>query len=133
MMLLKRLKQKNGQAVLGEYVLLFFLVVAGITAMSVYMKRAIQGRLRDSRQYMQRMVLNTLRDQSIPGDPDPQIWAEYEPYYMNRVTDTSSTIYDEKHLLPSGPGTTSGIYRSRIDETKVIKSTSNQAPPKDAN
>ena len=43
---------RKGQAIMGEYMLVIFVAVGTIVAMTVYFKRAWQARVFDARNYM---------------------------------------------------------------------------------
>ena len=38
-----------GQAVMGEYVVVIFLVIAAVSAMTIFFKRAVQARIHDAK------------------------------------------------------------------------------------
>jgi hypothetical protein len=74
----KRLiKNKKAQNT-AEYAILISLVVAGIAAMQTYAQRAVQGRFRDSAQYMVR------KTSGLDGNT-----IQYEPYYLSSDYDTN--------------------------------------------
>lgn len=115
---LQRIKEKQAQAIMSEYVLMFFLVFASISAMTVYFQRAIQARIKSARNTMG----NIIKDRA-PGTFNV-ILREYEPYYMNTSVDVA--FDDTKrtgHFL--GGGT-----RVEVDSTVTAQSTSETAPPK---
>lgn len=121
--MLKYLKNRRAQAVMGEYVLTVFMVVLMVIGMTVYFKRSIQGRIRDAKVYM----INEVR-QRTSGYYDNELYYEYEPYYINtnaEVTrDLSPTI-----LLDAGGS--SGIFTKIFNDTTVILTNSETAAPKD--
>ena len=126
----KKKKKTLGQ-ITGEYALLLFIVAAVIGTMTVYVKRTLQGRIRDARFAMYK----TIRNYSYV-DPNGDIfnyngvlWKEYEPYYVNRLSEVTVIEDNQKKLLP---GATSGIYRETFDETTQAKTISEQLPPKDS-
>ena len=110
---------------MGEYVLVFFLVIGMVTAMTIYFKRAVQARIFDTRNTMLNMALNRTE-----GYFTGNIQAEYEPYYGNTLSTSARQEDTTTNLLP---GATTGIFRKITDETTAVQTHSETAPPKDAN
>lgn len=125
--MLRYLKTNRAQAVSGEYVLVFFLVVGMMTAMTVYFKRAVQARIYDARNTMLNMVLIRAKKTGYyPGN----LQTEYEPYYdANRVSTIVRKVNMQTKLLP---GASSGIFRKVSDEITAVQVESETAPPKEA-
>ena len=124
--MLRCLKNNNAQVVMGEYVLVFLLVMGMITAMTVYFKRTVQARMFDARNSMMRTVAN------LAGDHYNNVFLqrEYEPYYGH----TDSVVMRQENaginLLPGG---TTGIFRKTVNETTMIRTESQTAAPREAN
>ena len=116
----KKLKNNQGMGSIVEYALMFFLIVAVVTAMSVYFRRAIQGRIRDSVIYMANSVAN-----EFAGN----VWYQYEPYYLNSDSRRAFESQEREILLPTLPTASSGIYQKDIDQTSTAETRSEQAPP----
>ena len=116
---------------MAEYLLIFFLVVAAMSAMSIYFKRLLQARLRDARMYMVNDVMarTNVLDSSGNAYYNGVLYYDYEPYY----TETDSTIEritnDEDRVL-SGIG--SGRYQKVVDESTTIDTQSTTLPPRNA-
>lgn len=123
--MLRNLNNRRAQAVLGEYLLVIFMVLGVITAMTVYFKRAVQARLHDARDYM----VNDVR-QRTAGSYDGELYLHYEPYYTN--TDAIVTR-DTTHTTRILPGASSGIFTKVYDESTSVVVTSETAPPKSFN
>lgn len=123
--MLRYLKTNKAQAVMGEYVLVFFLVIGMVTAMTIYFKRAVQARIFDARNTMLNMVLNRTQ-----GYFTGNIQIGYEPYYANTL---STVVRQEDTTTNLLPGATTGIFRKKLDEVTAVQTTSTTAPPKDAN
>lgn len=119
----RNLKNKRAQAVMGEYLLVIFLVISVVVAMTIYFKRAIQARVHDARDYM----VGEVRDRTA-GEYDGNLYKEYEPYYTNRSTLIARDSTETKRLLG---GATSGIFRKSVNEATSVQSTSETAPPRD--
>ena len=121
--MLRYINNQRGQAVVGEYALVIFLVLAVITTMTIYFKRGIQARIHDARDYM----VDEVRTRSA-GSFDGDLYKEYEPYYL----ETDATITrDLSHMTNILPGATSGIFRKTIDDTTAVQVQSETLPPKD--
>ena len=133
--MLRRVKGQKGQANFGEYVLILFLVMGAASVMTVFVKRALQARVRDAGHLVfdsaviTANYINAIDDQF--GWVTGNIYSQYEPYYMN----TESTIVTDARLterLDSAIGTTSGIFTKEIDEETSVGTTSTTAPPAQA-
>ena len=70
--MIKMFHGQRGQSVATEYVVIFFLAIAAVAAMAMYVRRAFQGRFYDARMYTMQKAAQALGE-SVPF--------EYEPYY----------------------------------------------------
>jgi hypothetical protein len=123
--MLRAIRTNKAQAVLGEYVLVLFLVAGMITAIGVYFRRAIQARMFDARTTM----LNTVIQRAQPyyaQDLSNEIHIAYEPYYGNMVS-TVSQYSDSTFNLMQG-----GASVKTIDDRFRVVTYSETAPPRDA-
>lgn len=109
---------------MGEYVLMFLLVVGMVTAMTIYFKRTVQARMFDARNTMFNMVIDR-SDGYYNGD----LQLGYEPYYGNTDSIVNRRENTTRRLLP---GKTTGIFQKTIDDTITIQTQSETAPPRDA-
>ncbi|MBN1870028.1 MAG: hypothetical protein JW847_05580 [Candidatus Omnitrophica bacterium] len=123
--MLRALKNRNAQAVMGEYVVVIFLVMAVLMAMTMYFKRALQARIHDARDYM----VTEVRARSA-GSFNGDLYREYEPYYTNTLSNVARAIEFETRLLPSG---SSGIFQKIFNEILSVSVNSETAPPRDYN
>lgn len=122
----KLIKKEDGQAAMGEYVFTFFIAVAFITAMTVYMKRSVQGRYLAVRNKMVNDVANR-----TTGYYNDGFFVEYEPYYVHRVGTRYEDNFTEKRLR-EGVGGGAGIFTKDIDEWRGMRIFSETAPPRNA-
>ena len=121
----KLLRNHKGQGITVQYTLTFFLVIAVIGAMTVYVRRAIQGRVRDARTYMVMTVNSVFHDPSVNALGN--LYWEYEPYYANAdVTRGTDSI---ERLSTPQPG---GVTWIDYDSSVTTNASSTQAPPRDA-
>lgn len=86
-MLLKLGKRAQTTA---EYAILIALVVAAVLAMQVYVKRGVQGRVRDA-------VDDLARQTSTIGSTD-----QYEPYYLQSDATSTQSAADTDTLQQGG-------------------------------
>lgn len=122
-----RFTGRKGQMIASEYVITLFIVVAVISGLSVFFRRAVQGRIRDAHNSM----LNIVRDRIGAQYAGNSVYIQYEPYY--RVTDSESTVANnnQKQVLPSYP-LSSGLYRSNPNEQSLRISNTTTLPPVNA-
>ena len=124
--MLKQFHSKIAQANFGEYALLFLVILGMILAMGIYLRRALQGRIRDARAYMFRtVILRTPPGINIVG----KLWVEYEPYYTNTLAFVTRTSDMQSNILSGG---SSGIFRELTNEYSAVQVISITAPPMNA-
>lgn len=115
----KALKKNHGQATMSQYVVLFFLAIGSLIAMTTFVQRALQARIRDTKIYMVDNV------QTLTGI---NVSYEYEPYYANVSTVVDRNRNEQIQLLQGGA---TGIFRKTVNGQVIATTTSEQAPPKD--
>jgi hypothetical protein len=110
----------KAQTNVSEYLVTFFIAIGSIVAMTVYVQRALQAKIRDSRNYM---------IETAAQAQGHDIQFEYEPYYgfVNSMVSRESDV--QQALLPGG---TTGFYTKNMDESIYVESLSVQAPPREA-
>ena len=123
--MLRSLKDERAQAVLGEYVLVFLIVAGMVTAMTVYFKRTVQGKIRDARNFAVRNVF-----QITNGVYTGNLYLEYEPYYTNTVSLISRDSTQEVSIIPDNA---MGYFRKTMNDVTSIDTYSVVSPPKDFN
>mgnify|MGYP007077447480 CR=1 FL=1 len=122
--MLRTINNNRAQSVMGEYVLTFFLVVAFMTAMTLYLKRSLQGYVRDAKNQMGNVVENR-----AAGFYTGPVYTEYEPYYTNSMAAVSRSLGQTDRLAPS-PGFTTGIFSKTFNERTDSQIKSDVLPPK---
>lgn len=115
----KLLKNSKGQGAAVQYALTFFFVVAVVVSMTVYFKRAIQGRIKDATLYMAETVHDVYQG---------NMYIQYEPYYMETVARRAVDADRSTKLLASF-NASSGIYDETDSTTSIGTIASNQLPP----
>lgn len=123
--MLRAIRTNKAQAVLGEYVLVLFLVAGMITAMGIYIRRALQARVFGARTVMLNTVIQRAQP-FYPQDLRDEILIGYEPYYGNTVASIDASTDSTFNLLQGGAS-----VKTVNDVTRVI-SLSETAPPRDA-
>jgi hypothetical protein len=107
----------------------FALIAAVVITMTVYFKRTIQGRIAGAHSYAGKEVGRVFTEgYDLAGG----VVLQYEPYYIERVTDTHAmgTVIDRR---PGGVGTVAEIQEQEFQNYRTISRTqSNQLAPKDA-
>lgn len=127
---------RRGQMITSEYVLLFFIAVAAISAMTVMVQRGLQARQRDARFYMHALASEGC-SQATQGGVDcmgtamatadrVEKYYQYEPYYGNSQAQVLRSGADKAIVNEDG---TWGKYFSHYTESV---SDSRQKAPEDA-
>ena len=109
---------------MGEYVLTFFIVITVMAGMSLYLKRVLQGRIRDAKQSMEDVIRTRAAGQYVRI---PRF--QYEPYYLN----TSSVVDRDSsgvQRLSDSPGFSSGVFDQTFDESTSVRTYSNTVSPR---
>ncbi|MBZ0165294.1 MAG: hypothetical protein K8I00_00705 [Candidatus Omnitrophica bacterium] len=122
-----KLRNKRGQMIASEYVITLFVVVAVISGMSVYFRRAVQGRIRDAHN----SVLNIVKERIGTAYAGNQVYIQYEPYY--RISDDIAVVAnnDTRQVLPSYP-LSSGLYRLTPNQQTFRSGNTTTLPPVNA-
>ena len=114
-----------------EYVVMFFVAIAALVVMTVYVQRAFQARTRDATLYMVNMASQACAE---VGD-DCQVAAnfqggvlqpQYEPYYGMVQSEVSRNFTDKRELRE-------GVFIKNFADNSAISSESVQHPPENAN
>ncbi len=121
---------RKGQLVMSEYVLLFFVVVASISAMTLFVQRGLQARHRDANMYAVDLASQACEQLSASGVDCKGAAGvngfayQYEPYYGQSKADIGRKMADKKVI----DGT--GQWGKYFTERTEVGSTSAQLPPK---
>jgi hypothetical protein len=119
-----RRRDKKGQAVASEYMMVIFIVIGMVSAMTVYFRRAVQGKIYAARNMTVNYVL-AATNREFAGN----LYVEYEPYYANAESETERASEIVQKLKTDG-----GAGKSRTKMTISSESWTNSetAPPKEA-
>lgn len=107
---------------MSEYTVTIFVVILAVVGMTVYFKRAIQGKIFDAQIYM----VNEVRDRTA-GQYTGNLYYAYEPYYVqtNSIVDRNAS---DTVLLSGGP---TEKYQKIFDQTTIIQTNSETLPPRE--
>ena len=125
--MLQALKRKSAQGVTVEYAVTFAVVLAVITAMTVYFKRVVQGRIVGARDYMGNTIDKVFQDPTLNLTGNFS-W-QYEPYYTETEIDkiVDGTMIDREI---GGVGQASISEKEYLDYRTRYGVTSNQLAPR---
>lgn len=87
--MLRIFRNKKAQTT-AEYAILIAVVVAALVAMQTYVKRGLQGRMRDATDTFANTTSNI-------GST-----TQYEPYYLNQATNVASTTNETENVQAGG-------------------------------
>ncbi len=141
------MRGRKGQVIVPEYVVMFFLVIAGLVAMSVYVQRSRRSRPRDTKLYMMDVATQACADADALATPgwdvhcrdaanfqiDPReavpvrrMAQEYEPYYAQVESLVDRSADDTKEFQ-------GGTFIRQFTQGTSVSSDSRQLPPEEAN
>ena len=106
---------------MSEYILVFFLAIGALVAMTVYVQRALQARIRDGNRYMVQQAAKA---------HNAAIALEYEPYYANISSYTDRNQREDSYLV--GRAGSTGIFQKVVNSEIKSQAATDQAAPKDA-
>ena len=89
---------KKGQVTLAEYVVIFSVVVGVMTAMSLFVRRAIQARVYDAQMGTKEMIEDRTKGSAYVGN----YYVQYEPYYVNSRSDVKAGSTATESFSTSG-------------------------------
>ncbi len=104
--MLRILRNKKAQTT-AEYAVLIGLVVAALLAMQVYVKRGLQGRLRDA------------TDRVATQNPEVGMTNQYEPYYLSSSFDSTRDT-NESETTVEGGGVTRALTQDESRRTGTV-------------
>ena len=120
----------KGQAVMSEYVMIFFVVIAAAVAMTMYVQRALEARIHAARNFMIQTVNNSgACDANCLHATGGNIWYGYEPYYTETVADIQQGQTDTTGATTGNPKVLGGKYLKSLNEDSSAVSTTLQLPP----
>lgn len=126
--MLKLLRQNKAQAIMSEYLLIFFVTIGMISAMTIYFKRAVQARVYSARHYIINDIAARVVRSGYYSADMLNLYTQYEPYYANTQSLVDRRISSTETIVGDAPGKT-GIYGKAMDDyTKVITNSRTSSP-----
>jgi len=120
----------KGQAVLSEYVMIFFVVIAAAVAMTTFVQRALEARIHDARNFAINSVLSSgACDASCLQAAGGKIAYEYEPYYTVSVANVAQNEQDVLGATTGNAQVLGAIYIKSTNEHTGTVGSSCQLPP----
>lgn len=111
----------KGQAILAEYVMILFVVIAALVAMSTFVQRGFEARIHDAKNFMINAVTNSsVCDADCLAATGGNIAYEYEPYYSVQLSGVQSNS-EERAGATSGNALAFGAkyYNSISEDTRT--------------
>ncbi|MBF0490972.1 MAG: hypothetical protein HQL15_10280 [Candidatus Omnitrophica bacterium] len=121
---------KRGAASLAEYAIIILVVVAVGMGMTTYVRRSLQARMRDARQYMIASV-NTACDASCQQAANivgRGVRGQYEPYYTQVNSAINADSVSTRRLVAT-EGTNPGNFIVELNSQTQSDSNSKQLSP----
>jgi len=119
----------KGQSVLAEHVMIFFVVVAAIIAMTAFVQRGLEARIHDARNFMIDSVTNSgACDANCVAAAGGNIAHEYEPYYSQSLSLVQKSDEDFKETTPGKAAAIGVVYNSQVNEATQRTTASGQLP-----
>jgi uncharacterized protein (UPF0333 family) len=106
--MLRKIISKRAQTT-AEYAILIAIVVGAVVAMQVYVKRGLQGRVRD--------VVDMVDSNGAAGNYKNVLSGDqYEPYYMVSTANTAQNQYGTQNLKTAGQVVTGDIGTTTVNK-----------------
>jgi len=110
----------KGQSILSEYVMIFFVVIAAATAMTVFVQRAFEARVHDAKDYaIDSLTSSGACDANCLQATGGNIAHEYEPYYTASVASVLQNQQEGTGLTPGNAQITGTIFNKATSEIVV--------------
>ena len=118
----------KGQSVLSEHVMVFFVVVAALVAMTTYVQRGFEARIDDAKNYMI-SAANSACDANCQQATGKHVSREYEPYYSQVISDSFHNEQDMNAETKGNAEAIGAIYYRNLNEETETSTNSIQLPP----
>ena len=116
----------KGQAILSEYVMIFFVVIAALVALTTFVQRGFEARIHDARNFMINSVTNSgACDANCLQATGGNIFYEYEPYYSIMAANVQKNQQDTTGATQA----LGAVYTGSSNEATQTNSTDCQLPP----
>jgi len=128
----KQGRSHSGQAVFSEYMMVIFLVIAAIVAITVYVQRSLEARIHDARNFMVDTVANNSVCDANCVMATGSIAHEYEPYYTQMAASSQQNQNQTFTATTGNPNIIGAIYGQWDREATQSNAVTNQLPPEEA-
>ena len=124
----------KGQAILSEYVMIFFIVIATAVAMTTYVQRSYEARIHDAKNFAISSVINNeVCDANCLKATGGNIFYEYEPYYTVSDANVWQNQQDFTGATTGNAQVLGAVYIQSSNEATQTTGNSTQLPSKCAN
>jgi len=120
---------KKGQMIFSEYVMIFFVVIAAATAMTVFVQRTFKAKIHDARNIMI-ATANSMADANfLMATGSSSIPYEYEPYYDVHGSAVAQIENDTSGATSGNPAVMGVTYIKKVNHQTGTLANSSQLPP----
>ncbi len=115
--------------ILSTYAATIFIIVSVFVAMTIFLRRALQGRIEDARRYAMTQVRNFYETSYYAGEntiPGP-IRGSYEPYYIERGADVAQDVNQTEDYRSWNRRAATFVHT--YEDTTVVSSGQHTKPP----
>ncbi|MBF0571203.1 MAG: hypothetical protein HQL12_04965 [Candidatus Omnitrophica bacterium] len=120
----------KGQAVMAEYVMIFFVTIAALTGMTTLIQRSLQARIHEGRNFLIASVANSsVCDVNCLAATGGSIAYEYEPYYSQVVSDVAHNGQENAVATKGSPQAIGAIYLKSLNDRVQTVTNSVQLSP----
>lgn len=115
---------------MSEYVMIFFIVIAGAVALTVFVQRGFEARIHDARDFMiDSLVSSNACDSNCMQAAGGNVYYEYEPYYSLAFSNAQHGGQDSTAATSGNAMVIGAIYTKTLNEDSNTATTSSQLPP----
>ena len=119
----------KGQSILSEHVMIIFVVIAAIVAMTAFVQRSLEARIHDARHYMISSLNSDVCDANCLMATGGNIADGYEPYYSIVDSNVAQNSEDFKGTTRGNAEALGVIYYRTLNEQTNSTTASAQLPP----
>ncbi|MBF0511592.1 MAG: hypothetical protein HQL13_04595 [Candidatus Omnitrophica bacterium] len=117
----------KGQSIMSEHVMIFFVVIAALSAMTLFVQRAFEARVHDAHTYLIKQV-NSACDANCQMAANG-IGYEYEPYYTRTLSFVAQNSEDMSTIQKGHEASFTSVYGRSYHQKTSATVNSSQLPP----
>jgi len=126
----KQRRSHSGQSILSEQMMIFFIVIGVVVAVTVYVQRTFKARIHDAQDFMINSVAdNNVCDANCLMATGNKISNEYEPYYQQLTAQSQMQREQDLTAAQGNANVIGAVYRKFFNQEIQTSSFSNQLPP----